>query len=769
MANIALRPNVVLRARPAESKWIPEGEIAAKLTYHERLRMSQMYPFLFSWSDLYLRPTSEQRSQFVQFARGQVDVWSDLELKPLPVSALLPRGVPSSREAASPGPTDGINGNAGTSSASPDAELRETEVSAPPIESHSEETIDGHSAEGAVIEPFQEVLGEAEPSLDELLRQSSADLDPQQAVILAPIQTSLFVSAPPGTGKTYALIERICQLLPHSDGPVSDQVVVLSFTRATVAEIMRRLRERASQAFQDNLRYVNVRTFDSYATRLLLCDREPEQIRGLGYDGRIETVLQGFGANSLPNAAETLRKVRWLLVDEIQDLVGVRARLVVLLMRKVLASGGAVSLFGDPAQSIYDFQVQDGWNSARFLAEARSAMPAGAHQCEFEVFHRYTDARMIDFIKRARKCTTSDDPQEIDGNHLLGLVRDLGTRAQVAEIPALLQELGGPTAVLTRSNLQVEQLAQWCGEHGIPYEVNSGAVGSYWPAWIAVLFSGWNQDEMSHEQLLRRHDHYATLNPTDVPPFESVKAILKREGVLGNDTVDVARLAQVVSTRLPIQDIASPNGHNHLRLSTVHKAKGLEYDHVFVLEPDNNFDGVPEECRILYVAATRARRALRLLKKDGSVFRPPSYQSRELGHKHVSRQMVNYLYLDGIDDVDISTWSEQGHPSEALRQYRNGTFSIASVSGADYFLYFGSDGGDSRTLCKMHSSLCWDLGRLLRRFGKSDSTALFAALRPRAFATVSVNDAGISGAVGLGVGGFVVVPVIQGETRFDVV
>jgi len=91
-------------------------------------------------------------------------------------------------------------------------------------------------------------------------------------------------------------------------------------------------------------------------------------------------VLQGLGANSLPHAAETLRKVRWLLVDEIQDLVGVRARLVVLLMRKVLASGGAVSLFGDPAQSIYDFQVQDGWNSARFLAcnGSRSIAPIKA-------------------------------------------------------------------------------------------------------------------------------------------------------------------------------------------------------------------------------------------------------------------------------------------------------------------------------------------------------------------------------------------------------
>lgn len=766
MANITVRPNVVLRARQSESKWIPEGEIAAKLTYHERLRMSQMYPFLFSWSDLYHRPTSEQRSQFVQFARGQVDVWSELELKPLPIRGLRSEAITQSPEAISSGPADRASVPLGVDSAGPTEEVSATEASSPPTESYPEEIPE---IQEGVIESDPRATGVVQPPIDNLLRQPTAALDSQQSVILAPVETSLFVSAPPGTGKTYALIERICQLLPEADGPVSDQIVVLSFTRATVAEIMRRLRDRASQAFQDNLRYVNVRTFDSYATRLLLYDSEPEQIRGLGYDGRIEAALRGIAANSLPNAEAALRKVRWLLVDEIQDLVGVRARFVVQLMRKVLAHGGAVSLFGDPAQSIYDFQVQDGWNSARFLAEVRSALPAEARLCEFEIFHRYTDARMIDFIKRARQCTTSDDPHEIDGNHLLGLVKGLGARSQVAEIPSFLQELDGPTAILTRSNLQVEQLAKWCRDHGIAYEVNSGAVGSYWPAWIAVLFSGWTQDEMSHEQLLMRHAHYASLNSTDVPAFETVQALLKREGVFGPHTVDVARLAQAVSTRLPVQDLASSNGHRYLRLSTVHKAKGLEYDHVFVLEPDNNFDGVPEECRVLYVAATRARRALRLLKKDSGVFRPPSHQSRELGHKHISRQMVNYLYLDGIDDIDVGTWSDQGPPIEALHQYRNGTFSIAAASGTDYFLFFDCNGAQSRKLCRMDGGLCWDLGRLLRRFGKADSTALFGALRARAFATVSLNDMGFTGCGDLGVGGFVVVPVIQGETRFDVV
>jgi superfamily I DNA/RNA helicase len=765
MANITLRPNVVLHAIPAENNWIRESDIAARLTYHERLRMSQIYPILFPWSDLYSNPTSHQRSQFLQFARGQIDVWADLELKPLPVTTpvsdepSLDTGTPSLGTIEQVADED-----LGAGVHDLDLQLPTSEVNVSSVESPSDRPAGEFIAEAIPTEPI-----ESEASCEDQISVPSADLDPQRAAIFASSQINLVVSAPPGTGKTHALIERICQLLPYTDGPISDQIVVLSFTRATVAEIMRRLRERAAIGFQDNLRYVNVRTFDSYATRLLLCDKEPEQLRGLGYDKRIDSLLQGVAAGTLPNADSTIRRIRWLLVDEIQDLVGVRARLVVHLLRKILAAGGAVSLFGDPSQSIYDFQVQDGWSSARFFSEANSALPETTQRYEFQTFHRYTEPKMVDFIRRARKCAASDDFQEVDGNHLLGLIRELDARAQVTDLASILQDHQGPTAVLTRSNLQVEQLAQWCGDRGLPYEVNAGAVGSYWPAWIAILFSGWAQEEMSLDQLRRRHDHYSSVNPNDMPSIDAVMALLRREGTLGNETVDVALLGEIVLRRLPVQDVVGPNPQRHLRLSTVHKAKGLEYDHVLVLEPDNNFDGSAEECRVLYVAATRARRTLKLLKKDSAVFRAPSFQCRELGHKHVSRQRINYLYLEGIDDLDISTWSDHGHPSENIRRYSSGDFSIASPSGRDYYLFFTTSGGETKTLCKTNSSLSWDLGQLLRRFGKAGSTALFAALKPRRFATVSLIDTGYSGVDSHGIGGFVLAPVIQGESKFDVI
>jgi ATP-dependent exoDNAse (exonuclease V) beta subunit len=60
-----------------------------------------------------------------------------------------------------------------------------------------------------------------------------------------------------------------------------------------------------------------------------------------------------------------------------------------------------------------------------------------------------------------------------------------------------------------------------------------------------------------------------------------------------------------------------------LRILTIHRAKGLEFDHVFVLFlaprdfPDPRGDA-EEERRLLYVAATRARRTLYICGQPGA-------------------------------------------------------------------------------------------------------------------------------------------------------
>ena len=67
-----------------------------------------------------------------------------------------------------------------------------------------------------------------------------------------------------------------------------------------------------------------------------------------------------------------LTDVRHLIVDEVQDLVGVRARLVLAVLATLPPDVG-FTLLGDPHQAVYDFQLEDqhDMTSKQFLDRAR--------------------------------------------------------------------------------------------------------------------------------------------------------------------------------------------------------------------------------------------------------------------------------------------------------------------------------------------------------------------------------------------------------------
>jgi DNA helicase-2/ATP-dependent DNA helicase PcrA len=82
-----------------------------------------------------------------------------------------------------------------------------------------------------------------------------------------------------------------------------------------------------------------------------------------------------------------------------------------------------------------------------------------------------------------------------------------------------------------------------------------------------------------------------------------------------------------------VQGNASRNGGGFVTLSTVHSAKGLEWDHLFVIWmtdgwfPANRFqdefDDFEEERRLLYVATTRAKRDLHFVYPAVNVYNGP--------------------------------------------------------------------------------------------------------------------------------------------------
>ena len=113
------------------------------------------------------------------------------------------------------------------------------------------------------------------------------------------------------------------------------QLAVLCFTRAAVSEITRRVTQYIANAdMHDDLRFVSVRTFDSFATQLLIAAQPDIDLSGKGYDERIQMAMEAL-QDLNDGELQHIENYKHVIVDEIQDLVGVRAKLVKELLKGV--------------------------------------------------------------------------------------------------------------------------------------------------------------------------------------------------------------------------------------------------------------------------------------------------------------------------------------------------------------------------------------------------------------------------------------------------
>jgi len=72
--------------------------------------------------------------------------------------------------------------------------------------------------------------------------------DEQRSIIDLPPSARTLVNAAAGTGKTHTLVERMTKLVERDDLSSGDDLLVLSFSRAAVAELRRRMALRGGDA-----------------------------------------------------------------------------------------------------------------------------------------------------------------------------------------------------------------------------------------------------------------------------------------------------------------------------------------------------------------------------------------------------------------------------------------------------------------------------------------------------------------------------------------
>ncbi len=526
-----------------------------------------------------------------------------------------------------------------------------------------------------LMDNFDQEAIKAEETQNQWLKKMDALARAQKSAIQHSVGPAITLAGP-GTGKTYVLVNRIIHLINEYKYKPAE-ILAITFTLRAAREIKERLQKE--QIPCNGNEGVKTGTIHSLALEIIreawpnkaftILDEKDKvdllkSLVSTSQKGNLKKVLHQLELhrNGIPSSdyaslaqayqqklrAEGLfdfeelvlmakdlfienasllsylrSRYRHILVDEFQDLNPVQYAFI-----RLLVGNEARNLFaiGDPHQAIYSFRgsmpaifdkiqqdypdvsvyrLSHSYRCSRQILDAASAVLGREEplQALFDaekvlVVESSSDAAEAEFIARSID-------QMIGGTrffaHDSGIANTEG-KAALADI-----------AVLCRTARQFKSIIKALNDHALPWQTGLG--GNAWP-----------NDEMADALKWIKLHQGASVKDLLLKYFSELKIEKKQSHevypllldiALSFDT-DTEGFANFVTLSAPTGLYAS--GNNAVHVMTLHAAKGLEFDHVFIagceegLLPytlfDNHSLNIEEEKRLLYVGMTRAKRSL---------------------------------------------------------------------------------------------------------------------------------------------------------------
>ncbi|MGB3686813.1 MAG: ATP-dependent DNA helicase UvrD2 [Ornithinimicrobium sp.] len=332
-------------------------------------------------------------------------------------------------------------------------------------------------------------------------------------------------------------------------------------------------------------------------------------------------LMVGILAEHPPIAAAIQQQYRHFVVDEYQDVNPLQQRLLDLW----LGEREDLCVVGDPAQTIYSFTGA----TSRFLTEFGTRFP-GADAVHLVRNYRSTQ-QIVELANRVNAGSTTLHSQQGGGPApiLTAYPDDEAEARGVADVIAGRVRQGqspGTMAVLFRTNAQSQAVESALTASAVPYVLRGGerffSRAEVRQA-LVLLRSQVRSDSLDKPLADRVRDVLSSLGHSATAPasgsarerWESLQALVELAGSFEGDqeSVTLADLVAELDRRASEQYAPDVDG---VTLASLHAAKGLEWDHVFVIGCSEGLlpitlatsqAQVAEERRLLYVAITRAR------------------------------------------------------------------------------------------------------------------------------------------------------------------
>lgn len=490
--------------------------------------------------------------------------------------------------------------------------------------------------------------------------QLFSELSPAQLNVVRDNETQhLVVLAGPGSGKTKVLVHKLASLLLMEDVK-HEQLLMLTFSRAAATEFRERLRQLIGNA----VGFIEIKTFHSYCFDLL------------GRQGSLDssdTVIAEATARIASGEVEISRITKTVLViDEAQDMTAQEYALVDALMSR--NEGMRVVAVGDDDQNIFTFRGSDSANMCRLLEREN----ARAHELSInyrsdDLVVRFSEAFAQNFVGRMKRMPLSAHKRSG------GEVRVTSYRSPNMVLPLVdavcHAPLSGSTGILTLTNedaMLVAYLLHQKGFHARLIQSNDGfRLSSLLElrAFNRALGLAPGVSVMPEEDWARAKD-YLRQRFASTPTWPLCADILATF-----ETLYPSRKFRsdwdmfLFESRM--EDFCA-GGADEIMVSTIHKAKGKEWDNVFLLLNDtcSNYTTRLHE---VYVGLTRAKNRLSIHLNPYHIGMMPCHLATTFAEDTASYPTPDHIYFQlSLKDVVLDSFCNN-HSQDSVSTLLSGS------------------------------------------------------------------------------------------------
>ena len=507
----------------------------------------------------------------------------------------------------------------------------------------------------------------------------------QDEIIEAEPAERSIVNAGPGTGKTWTLIEKIIHMI-NEEQANAENILVLCFSRSAVEVVRSRLSDAAETGrigyeWQD----VDVRTFDSFCTYMLAWVQDNHKellprhflLEAYDYDQRIKVATSIFKKKK-----DMLADYEHIIVDEVQDLVGSRAELV-LAMLKGLPDTCGFTILGDSCQALYDYMAEGDpavISSEQFYQDIFKSFPSANYYALTENHRQGDTFGQLTVPYRKAILTGSTQDRVSAASDLLTHIPRMPVKLTKFSRSDALRYIGqGETlGILTRTNGQALQISAWLQNADVPHALHRGLGSPTLGDWIARIFCDYENESVDETSFVAKHLALFPEAGYEMAQMRWMALVSTQHGEARN-RYEVADLLKGLlrNAREPMLYESGTGSRHSITVSNIHRAKGKEFDSVIVIDDvieamaDPNTEDLLEH-KVCYVALTRPKKKVEraeISKKDKQIYITRNAdQSKRCAKAGGFKRYISHFEVGSDADLDLRSLATDDNLQQYIRK-----------------------------------------------------------------------------------------------------